>query len=371
MPTPEVALDEARKVRRLFDPDRLRTARELKGYSQRSLAELAGVSSAAVSQFEAGQATPQSRTLVDLADALEFPVRFFAQGPTDDQIDIPAFFRSLRSTSVRERNKARAFVELVRQFVATLERHVHLPDQQLPRIPVRPDRDRRAAVERAAAAVREAWGISDDEPIDNVVQQLERHGAVVTRAQFQVEKMDAFSVPYEDRPVVVLCADKGLRDRSRFDAAHELGHLVLHEPEDSGSKTAERQADQFAAGFLMPESGIRGELPAKPDWPQLVSLKRRWGTSMASLLYRARTLGVMSEEDYVRATKTMSARGWRKKEPEPLGAPESPLVLRRAVELLADEGLTAEDVAAEAGLPTDQVERILRSAGPTRPQVEV
>ena len=57
--------------------------------------------------------------------------------------------------------------------------------------------------------------------------------------------------------------DKGHRDRSRFDAAHELGHLVLHSPEEAGSKDAETQAHQFAAAFLMPADDIADDLPSR------------------------------------------------------------------------------------------------------------
>jgi Zn-dependent peptidase ImmA (M78 family)/transcriptional regulator with XRE-family HTH domain len=367
----EENLEEARRIRRLFDPDRLRIARELRGLSKKGLADVVDLSSAAVSQFEAGHSTPNSQTLIDLADALAFPITFFAESVVDDQLDTPAFFRSLRSTTVRQQRQARAFAELVRHFAVALERLVDLPDRTIPRHPTKPDGDRRKRIERIAAAVRESWHIPADEPIPNMLQALERHGAITTRVKFDNEKMDAFSVPYDDRPVVILCADKQLKDRSRFDAAHELGHLVLHEPEDSGTRIAERQADQFAAAFLLPQVGIIDELPRRADWGRLVGLKRKWGTSMAALLYRARTLGTMTEDDYVRATKTMSARGWRTVEPEPLGAPEAPLLLHRAVNLLADEGFDLGDLSREAAISQEDVERILRASAPTKPQVEI
>ena len=69
--------------------------------------------------------------------------------------------------------------------------------------------------------------------------------------------MDACLVDHHDRPVVVLGADKGQSDRSPFDAAHELGHLVLHRPEHAGTREVETQAHRFAAAFLMPADAIR------------------------------------------------------------------------------------------------------------------
>lgn len=365
----EARLKEAREVRRLFDGGRLRVARELRGLTQKAVAEAANISSTAIGQFETGTTTPNARTLVNLADALRFPLSFFQDDVVHSEPDTPAFFRSLRSTSVRDQRQARAFVELVREFTLALETKLELPPHDIPRHPTSPAREDRGAVEAVAGLVREEFGLWDDGPVDNVVGLLERHGAVVTRTQFEAGKIDAFSVAYEDRPVVVLCSDKGLYDRSRFDAAHELGHLVMHEHDDCGQKATEQQANQFAAAFLMPRGGIVDQLPGKADWPEFVALKREWGVSIAALLFRAKTLGVMADSDYLSAVKTMSARGWRKKEPERLGLPESPQLLHKAVAMLKDQGVTVEDLAALAALPAPEVHKILEATSPTKPKV--
>jgi Zn-dependent peptidase ImmA (M78 family) len=77
-------------------------------------------------------------------------------------------------------------------------------------------------------------------------------------------------------PRVTLGTDKNDRARSRFDAAHELGHLVMHGDQIWGLPEIEKQAHAFAAAFLMPAEDIREELPATVDWPKLFNLKRRW-----------------------------------------------------------------------------------------------
>jgi Zn-dependent peptidase ImmA (M78 family)/DNA-binding XRE family transcriptional regulator len=362
-------LSEAREVRRLFDGRKLRVVRELRGLSQKALADAATVSPAAVGQFEKGRSTPNARTLLALAEVLRFPIAYFRGDVADSQREVPAFFRSLRSANTRELREARAFAEIVRDFTLELEARIEMPALDIPRMPAGDGQVSRDDIETIAAKVRELWSLSPVEPIDDVVNELERHGAVVTRAQFETEKIDAFSVAFSDRPVVVLCSDKGLRDRSRFDAAHELGHLVMHEPVVVGTRTAEKQADQFAAAFLMPEVGIIRFLPDKLELSALMALKKRWGVSMASLLYRARTLGVMSEEAYIQAVKAMSARGWRTREPEPLGPPESPQLLFKAVAILRDNGVSEDDLVTLTCLPVDQVQRICTSTAPTRPKV--
>jgi Zn-dependent peptidase ImmA (M78 family) len=155
---------------------------------------------------------------------------------------------------------------------------------------------------------------------------------VVLRLAFDSSQIDAFSVAFADRPVVVLASDKSDRARSRFDAAHELGHLVLHSSEIWGMPDVERQAHSFAAAFLMPRDQIYSELPTHVDWPRLFQLKRRWQVSLAALLMRARALGRLSASAYLGAIKTASARGWRRVEPIPLGPPEQPQFLRAVLE---------------------------------------
>ncbi|MEH1166246.1 hypothetical protein V6V47_12750 [Micromonospora sp. CPCC 205539] len=60
------------------------------------------------------------------------------------------------------------------------------------------------------------------------------------------------------------------------------------------------------------------------NWSRLFELKRYWQVSLAALLMRARRLGRMSDGTYLTAIKAASARGWRRVEPVPLGAPERP-----------------------------------------------
>jgi Zn-dependent peptidase ImmA (M78 family) len=186
----------------------------------------------------------------------------------------------------------------------------------------------RARIEAIAESVRAEWKVPPG-PIQNVVDTLESHGIVVIRLPLDSADVDAFSLPFADHPVVVLGADKNDRARSRFDAAHELGHLIMHGDQIWGMKEVETQAHQFAAAFLMPEKDIYRQLPTTVDWPRLFELKRRWQVSLAALLMRARALGRMSESTYLTAIKAASARGWRRLEPVPLGPPEQPSHLLR------------------------------------------
>jgi Zn-dependent peptidase ImmA (M78 family)/transcriptional regulator with XRE-family HTH domain len=327
---------------------------------------------ASLSQFEQGHAKPSSKTLARLAVALRVPVAFFAAPMRSDPSGVTnGFFRSLRSTAPRERRRALAYVELTREIARQREAFVRLPVLDIPQFQGRvTDGTSGEAIEEIAATVRAKWQMPPGR-VDDMVIQLERHGIVTTRFNVGHAKIDAFSVPFADRPVVVLGADKNLRDRSRFDAAHELAHLVLHREDQIGSKTIEAQAHQFAAAFLMPAVDIRSQLPSRPHWATLLRLKAYWHVSIAALLKRAVTVRVMEQSTHVQALKTMSTQGWRQQEPGDLGQPECPVLLRRAVDVAASVGVTLTDLAQRAGLPEVEVRAIIGSASDDRPAVEI
>jgi len=306
-----------------FEPARLRLARELKEWSQTDLAGRVSITAAALSQFESASTRPSKETIAELSRALDVPVTFFAI-PVVETHD--GFFRSTRRTPVAHRRRARALAHIAHDLVVGAK-DKHVPAVTVPYHPA----DLRATssdIERIAVDVRRAWNLPAG-PIANVVELLESHGVVVLRLPLDTADVDAFSLPFPDRPVVVLGSDKNDRARSRFDGAHELGHLVMHGEQVWGMKEVEQQAHSFAASFLMPAEDIYHQLPQRADWPILFDLKRRWQVSLAALLMRARTLGRMTEPSYLSAVKALSARGWRRVEPVPLGSPEHPSILER------------------------------------------
>lgn len=361
------------------NPARIRSARMLRGLTQQEVTESmpasTRISPAALSQLESGRTSPSERTLRGLARALDVPeaflrARWHEEGERAGSN--PVFFRHLRSTPKRERLRAEAHAALVFDLLAAVDQDVRLPRIDLPDAEVDAESSFDEIVE-AAEVVRDAWGLGDG-PIDNVVRTIERRGVPVTRVSFGDTRIDAFSVAYGRRPLIVLTDDKGGYARSRFDAAHELGHLVMHRDTESGSKSVEQQAQSFAAEFLMPTAAAHDVLPRRLDnsgWRELASLKREWGMSLAALLFRARDVEAISPNTYTNAMKMMSAKGWRRLEPgdRELGAPERPVLLRRAVEKAAEEwDLEVEQFLEASGLPTDDCLSLL---GRSRPSIEL
>jgi Zn-dependent peptidase ImmA (M78 family)/transcriptional regulator with XRE-family HTH domain len=344
-----------------FDPRRLTLARWSAHLTKRDLAERSGLSPASITQYEAGRTLPPPATLAKLALAVGVPVRYFERRADRRRPDPAArsFFRSLRSTPQRDRDRADALAEHIFDVIDYLDQRVTLPGPQVPQI--QPGSSSREEIEGVASEVREAWHVPEG-PIANVVRLLEAHGVVVVRPDSAGTKLDAFSRWFGDRPLVLLWADKGDKARSRFDAAHELGHLVMHSDPDPLDREQERQANMFASAFLMPAEQIARYLPRRApsarDWPAVLDQRKHWGVSAKALLYRSRELGAVNETSFRRAMIAYNQNGIHSADGSALGFPEAPLLLARAIQALGSTG-GPEAVAAEALVPRDLVEDLM------------
>lgn len=353
----------------LFDPVRLRIARQAAMVTKKELADRIGVSAGAVSQYENGGSSPSPKVVAELALALGVPGGFFARDrPLGEAPATTAHFRSLRSTTKQERDRAFAHALLTWEFTGIIERYVRLPLCDLPGdLGVDTD-DSPSKVEDAARRARSEIGLGTG-PVSNVVRLLESRGVVFTRLPAQTRRVFAFSCDFPSRPVVVLSTERAHRAGVRFDAAHELGHLLLHHDAEPGTHAIERQAHLFASEFLAPASEIADLLPTRADWKRLLDLKATWGISMQALLYRARSLKVMPEFTYRRAVTELNQRGWRTQEPGDNGQAEEPILLQRALEVLEQQGRTLATISDESRLSIETITMLV--SADQRPTIQV
>jgi Zn-dependent peptidase ImmA (M78 family)/transcriptional regulator with XRE-family HTH domain len=356
-------------ARTLFFGRRLTQARELRGMLKQQLAEAVDVSPASIGQFERGAIRPSAITVARLAFALQVPADFFADDrPLRHPAEHDVHFRSLRAMTKRQRAEALARVGLLMELADVVERQVRLPALSLPDLLVGSGLSH---AEQTALRLRLDWGLSKG-PLSHVVRLIESKGLVVVREPMGLASLDAFSCWGPNRPFVVLNADKGNAYRSRFDAAHELGHLILHHDVRPGSRIAEEEASRFASSFLMPASAIKTELPSRVAWPRLFALKNRWGVSVAALLARGRDLGVYSPPAFKRAMVHLSAQGWRRTEPGGRWPIEEPQLLDRAFSLLASRrSLSVATVTRDLHLGLDDVRSIAGLELEHRPAVQL
>lgn len=320
---------------RLFEPERLTLARELRGLTKQQLADKIGKTPSAVSQFESARARPDGQTVGRMVLALKVPASFFAktsEGPSLSVIPLDiCHFRSLRSASQRDRRMLLAKSSLMSGLLAFLEHKVTLPEERVTVLATLP-KDA-GEIESLAVEVRTKWGLGLG-PIGNMINLLERNGVVVFPIDDACREVDAFSLWNGKRPCVFLVMDKGSTSRTRMDAAHELGHLVMHADVAAGSVELERQANHFGSALLMPRASFYHEAPKRLNWDHIWELKRRWKVSAAAIVRRSYDLGIFSEATYRRAFVHLNQSGERTSEPhEP--SKEAPVAVMKALEVIA------------------------------------
>lgn len=337
--------------------------------SRAQLASLVDITPTAITQLERDLYRPTSAVAAELALRLGVPGDFLLRSVSNESIPASsAHFRSLRATPAISREQALAHADLALEVLIAVEDFVDLPPANLPSLAGYVGDLSTTDVERAAADARHLLCVPEG-PVPHVVRLLETHGVLVLRypGDRLDNRVDAFSTTATSRPVVLLSPAKDDKARSRFDAAHELGHLLMHPDAEPGSKVIENQAQDFAAAFLTPADQIVDDLPRRLDWDALHAAKRRWGVSLRALVYRAHSLGLFSDSAYRRANIALAS--WGTPEPGPLGPPESPSLLGSAVTLMAEHGTTTDDLASHAALPRAQVELVVAAATDTRPKV--
>jgi Zn-dependent peptidase ImmA (M78 family) len=338
------------------------------------VSELAEVSVQAVYHYESGRMSPSPDVLEKLAAALNLPPVFFLLPDRREVGAAPTFFRSMSAATKGARNRARHRLRWLQDIVAYASDFVALPDSNFPDLdlPADPIMLSDIEIEQAAEDARRYWRMGDG-PIANMILLLENQGAVVARDQLGADTLDGLSqfITEDDRPYMVIGVDKGSPARWRFDAAHELGHVLLHA--NIGRETLDRpemhrkieeQAHRFARAFLLPLGSFGDDLFGV-SLDAFRAIKPRWNVSIATMIFRARDAGLLSEDTERKLRIGMSRHKWRVREPyDDTTEAEEPRVLRRSFEMiLSRSDQTPGDVMAQTGLPTSDIETL--SALPT------
>ena len=233
-----------------FNPDRLELARRRRGMTKGSVAQAIGLSTRTLTRYLNSEWEPDPSTVDRLASVMDFPVGFF-YGPTLDEIapEGPSF-RALSRMTGRQRDQAVAAGELGVFLSDWIDERFGLPTPNVPQYAV-------ATPEAAAMGVRNHWALGE-RPASNMIHLLELHGVRVFSLAEDTLAVDAYSFWRGETPFIFLNTSKSA-ERSRMDAAHELGHLVLHSRGGSQrSRQAEMEAQQFGSAFLMPRGSVLG-----------------------------------------------------------------------------------------------------------------
>lgn len=332
-----------------FNPNRFSTARKRLMLNKKALAEQLGVTVHTISRWENYQTVPTTENVEAITRALGYPRPFFFGPNIDEATREITSFRSQKSMSAAQRDAALSAGQvgfLISDWVA--ERFT-LPALSLPDLGgLRPD--------TAARALREEWGLGE-KPVSNMLQLMEAKGVRVFSLAENTSSVNAYSLWRKNMPYAFLNNFKSA-ECSRFDAAHELAHLVLHQDGEVVGREAEDQADRFASAFLMPAADVVAMLPRVVCLPQIISAKRRWKVSAAALNYRLHQLGITSEWRNRDLCIEIAKRGYHRQEPEGIEREKSG-VWGQVLQSLWLEKVTLPDIARDLHLPQREVSDLL------------
>ncbi|MDC5303102.1 XRE family transcriptional regulator [Acinetobacter baumannii] len=347
-----------------FNPHRLIEAREARGMKQNMLSSIIGFSTTSISKWENGHIEPDPQTLDILSKVLGLPTEWFFK-PTLTTNSV-YHFRSNSAATKTAQEIARIRLRWVSEIVGNLNEWVDLPELNLIPSPTREEALilTNSEIESYALNLRKKLdlGIS---PILNLTQLLESSGVIIVREESGFTSMDGVSAWIDDKPFIWVASDKASYVRSRFDIAHELGHIILHKnllPEDCNSlkhKHIEDQANKFAGFFLMPSEAMSTTF-RHITLDTLLAQKKRWGISVAAMISQCLNSQLIDEEQALRLRKNLSFRKWRTREPfDDTMEPEKPILLETSIKLLLEHGgFKKNNVIEKLGLSRGDIEQL-------------
>lgn len=321
------------------------------------LATAAGVPTRTLTVYASGEIEPPDETIARMAAALDFPVEFLLADDVEEPSIDGVSFRALSSMTARQRDQAAGAASIAIELETWIRARFDLPAPDVPRLRGVQD------PEAAAEAVRTAWGLGERRA-PNMVHLLEAHGVRVFSLVQECAEVDAFSFWHRGVPYVFLNSMK-TPERSRMDAAHELGHLVLHYWGGPGGRAAETQAQAFGSAFLMPRRSVLATMPRGASVPQIIKARKRWNVAAMNLAYRSAKLGLLTEWQARSTYIQLGQRGYR--DGEPGGIPrETSQVWGKVFDALRSEGISRSDVARELRITLDELNSAVFSLVVTR-----
>lgn len=284
-----------------------------------SLQELADkltnkISKQALSKYENGQSSPEISLLSDISKALNISQDYFFRS---NKIELGTLsFRKLSKLSVKEQDM------VTHKTIDFLERYLELEDiLGIDSHFVNPVKNwvinTAADIESIAERLRNVWNLGED-PLYNVIELLEDLKIKIVEVEAD-HSFSGMSTWVDNKlPVIVLNNSKDIAtDRKRFTALHELGHLVLN-LEQYSEKEQERFCHAFAGAMLIPKSKMMDELGGYRQnilMNELFALKQQYGISIQAIMYRAKSLGLITESYFKSFSIRFNQLGYRKKEP--------------------------------------------------------
>ncbi len=292
-------------INKSFVPYRLTQARKFRGKTMTELADEISKTSQVVSQYENGKTDPSYESIEKISKFLNFKIPFFYKPIVN--INTTLFFRDIKKNTKSMREKLISASQIIQEMKFEIDKMVNFPALNLGGCDNLISESGYDLTEEMIASIanklRQHWKLGYG-PISNMVNLLENNGIIVLRNFFDSFNVDGVSWWANNTPFIILSEDKDNGIRSRFDIAHELGHIILHKNisdienlNTEDFKRIEKEANIFASNFLMPQETFSREV-VSVAFDNFIALKKRWKVSIASMLYKSKDLKLINENQY-------------------------------------------------------------------------
>jgi Zn-dependent peptidase ImmA (M78 family)/DNA-binding XRE family transcriptional regulator len=331
------------------NPNMIVLARESRGQTQQELAEKINIHRANISRLEKGETCVHSETLLAISAATCYPPQFFTQGGI--VIPVNLAYRKREQVPIKLLTPIEAKMNIIRRNVQFITRAL---DKEVPKLPIM-----EVTVEQSpskiAGLVRKRWNMEDG-MVEDLTAIVEKQGIIISSFDFGTERVDSRSMFTDDKYPIIFVNKNLLGDRLRYTLAYELGQLVMHTFSPlSPERDVSREANEFAASFLMPEEAIRKDLENGISLSLLAVLKRKWKISMISILYRADDLGLITPNQKRYLIQQFNEQKIRRREPVELDiALEKPALLKNLInQYLKDYEIGMKEMSAIFAIPLE------------------
>ncbi len=349
-------------------------ARESRGLTQTELSKRTETDQSNLSKLEKGFLKPTEDIILKYATELRYPVSFFYQQENKTSIS-DFFYRKRLTMPAKEKVKLEAQIDVLRLVYDKLLKSVEIPEAKFPSAAV----GRNFTPADVARLAREFYKIPKG-PIRNLISLLEQNGIAIVFLDSAPDKFDGMTVHTDSNfPMIVL--NKNMpNDRKRFTIAHELGHQIMHLPYrfdfdmyerlKDNPDVLEREADAFAAEFLMPENECRSDL-MNITYARLSQTKMYWQSSKRAIVYRAKTLKCIDEKKYETLMIELSRMGERVKESFDVGI-EDPQIMKQIFSAYTQHlGYSIRDLSDHLCIVEEDLRQMVRVSNSSKLKIAV
>lgn len=278
---------------------RLKSIRTMRCLSVRGLCEKMGgiVSANAISKYEQGKMFPNSTVLIALSKALDVQMDDLLR-PISINIDVGGVkYRKKSSLGKKEKDAINSLVSI------HLEKYIEVENMcgeskifniSYPDVEVSCYDDVVSVASRFRSDLRVG-----NAPIVNPIDLLEELGVKF----IEIDASDSFDGDNftVGNSFVVVLNKRFNSERMRMSIFHEIGHRVIRFSPDVDEKMEERLCTAFANEVLLPSSILLGSIGTKRKdiaINELKSLQRVYGISIDAMMYKAKELGIISDNRY-------------------------------------------------------------------------